>query len=298
MADTTTPLYGFVQPEVGASTDTWGGKENTDLLQIEQEIARQRIPFLSPAVGPTTTLDLNQTSGARVFAFTVSQVTTIAITNPPSASFFARILLKITNGAAFAVTWPAAFDWEGGSAPTLSASGVDWVEAFTLDGGVTWYAQVVHYNALASSIVNVRRLGSPIGNTTSGVEVSIASVSIPANTVIANGDTVRITLSARPGGATGFVKLKFGSVVLETFNFGLNNELMIAEVIVTRQALNQQVALSRRQFGQSGLAVSVVPTRTTLTETETNTILVDARGAIGASQVLSIESLVVEFIKS
>src|SRR5437879_10101803 len=108
---------------------------------IDNEITRSRIPFVSPTynVGGTTTLDLNQTTGARVFVFTVSGASTLAFSNVPAATFYAAIILKILNGGAFALTFPASVKWLStgtpNAAPALLTSGTDWVLLETLDAG-------------------------------------------------------------------------------------------------------------------------------------------------------------------
>src|SRR5438128_11866490 len=96
-------VYGLIKRARGDTP--WDVEVNADLDSIDAEIARPRIPPNSPTVGATTTCDLNL---SRFFIFTVSQATTLAFTNVPSASFAVRIRLLITNGSAFALTFPAS----------------------------------------------------------------------------------------------------------------------------------------------------------------------------------------------
>src|SRR5207244_3984479 len=99
-----------------------------------------RVPYGTPTVGATTTCDLNQVNGGRVFIFTVTQATTLVFANVPSASWDCQIRLIITNGSAFTLTFPASVTWLSGFTPTLKTSGVDIVDLETKDGGTTWYA--------------------------------------------------------------------------------------------------------------------------------------------------------------
>lgn len=138
MADTTTPFLGLTQPEVGASSGTWGAKINADLTTLDNAAARPRTQFNSPVVGATTTLDLDL---GRTFVFTVTGVTTIAFANVPGATVISQLTLLITNGGAFAVTWPASVSWLNGAAPVLRSSGVNIVELVSRDGGTTWYGE-------------------------------------------------------------------------------------------------------------------------------------------------------------
>jgi len=71
------------------------------------------------------------------FTKTASGALTWTFTNVP-ASRSIVILLQLTNGGTGTQTWPASMKWPGGTAPTLTTSGVDLLGFTTNDGGTTW----------------------------------------------------------------------------------------------------------------------------------------------------------------
>jgi hypothetical protein len=91
-------------------------------------------------VGATRTFDC---AVANYFTATVDQASTFTFSNPPATGDAGGFRLVLTNGGAFAITFPAAVDWDGGTAPTLTAAGVDIIDFTTSDAGTIWYGTVV-----------------------------------------------------------------------------------------------------------------------------------------------------------
>ena len=76
-------------------------------------------------------------SAGNYFTKTASGALTWTFTNVPSSRAFS-LLLELTNGGTGTQTWPAAVKWPGGTAPTLTASGVDVLGFITDADGTTW----------------------------------------------------------------------------------------------------------------------------------------------------------------
>ena len=70
-----------------------------------------------------------------IFSATISGATTISLTNVP-ATGTAMLMLRLTNGGSATVTWPSGIKWPGGTAPTLTASGLDEVVLMRTSAGV------------------------------------------------------------------------------------------------------------------------------------------------------------------
>ncbi len=89
-------------------------------------------------VDPVPASDINL-DNATFHTKTITANTTFTFSNPPAAGLLGQFTLKLTNGGAFTITWPASVVWPGGTEPSWSAAGVDIVSFFTDDGGTTYY---------------------------------------------------------------------------------------------------------------------------------------------------------------
>lgn len=49
----------------------------------------------------------------------------------------------VTNGGQGTLSWGTMVDWAGGTAPTLTAAGDDWLRFYTIDEGTTWIGEVI-----------------------------------------------------------------------------------------------------------------------------------------------------------
>ena len=81
-------------------------------------------------------------STADVFSKTISGATTFTVSSVPTSSKFSSFVLELTNGGSAVVTWWSGIKWAGGTAPTLTASGLDILTFYTRDGGTTWRGNV------------------------------------------------------------------------------------------------------------------------------------------------------------
>ena len=69
---------------------------------------------------------------------TITGATTWTFTNPIASPAAIGFVLELTNGGSATQTWPASVKWPGGTAPTLTVSGIDVLTFFTDDGGTNW----------------------------------------------------------------------------------------------------------------------------------------------------------------
>ena len=75
----------------------------------------------------------------RVSSSAATGATTWAFANPATTGKVSDFTLELTNGGSQTQTWPASVDWDGGTAPTLTAAGLDVLAFYTKNGGTTWF---------------------------------------------------------------------------------------------------------------------------------------------------------------
>lgn len=93
---------------------------------------------IGSAGGGTQDLDLDL--GRSIEVTVDTSTTTFTVSNPLPSGHEDIFTIRVTNGGSQTVNWPASFNWPGGTAPTLTASGVDLITVSTVDGGTAYEA--------------------------------------------------------------------------------------------------------------------------------------------------------------
>jgi len=111
--------------------------ENLPLIQAEIRDYGETVNIIGGTGGGTQDIDL--TLGNVVTATVDTSTNTFTFSNPPASGTAGSFTLILTNGGSQTVNWPASVDWAGGTAPSLTAAGVDVLTFTTVDGGTIWY---------------------------------------------------------------------------------------------------------------------------------------------------------------
>ena len=97
----------------------------------------ETVNALGDVAGGTDAIDI--TAGNVVTATVSTGTQTFTFTNPSATGKACSFTLILTNGGSQTVNWPASVDWAGGTAPTLTSSGIDILTFTTVDEGTIWY---------------------------------------------------------------------------------------------------------------------------------------------------------------
>lgn len=135
-----TIFSGTTPGQVPASTAEETGKvlrsdgiwNNTSLDTISEK---------AQALGNTTGNKAIDVSKGAYITCTITGNTTFSFTSVPQTGATV-VVMQLTNGGAYTITWPSSIKWSGGKAPKFTTSGIDIVVLTTNDAGATWYGIV------------------------------------------------------------------------------------------------------------------------------------------------------------
>ena len=140
LADNSVDSRAYVDASIDSEHLATGIILNDVLLKDYGEVTNA----LGDLGGGTDAIDL--TAGNSVSATVSTGTQTFTFTNPTASDELCAFSLMLTNGGSQTVNWPGTVDWASATAPTLTASGVDCLVFWTIDGGTIWNGSTVALN--------------------------------------------------------------------------------------------------------------------------------------------------------
>ena len=105
---------------------------------VDEVIGRPRFTDYAETKQAMAAHSVDLTLG-NVQTYTLSGNQTLTFDSPSATGNACSFTLVVTNGGSATLTWPGAVDWAGGTAPTLTTSGIDILTFMTMDAGTIWY---------------------------------------------------------------------------------------------------------------------------------------------------------------
>jgi len=130
---------GTVQTSKSVTADSSGIVNHAD-YQVVRPYLKDYAETVN-AIGGTGggTQDIDITAGNVATATVDTSTNTFTFSYPSATGRACSFTLILTNGGSQTVNWPSSVDWAGGSAPSLTSSGVDVLTFTTVDAGTIWY---------------------------------------------------------------------------------------------------------------------------------------------------------------
>jgi hypothetical protein len=104
------------------------------------------VPFNQLNIGNIATNQIFDATSAAYFTATLTGNCNIFFTFDTSSPVNV-IMIELTNGGAYTITWPTGTKWPSGAAPSLTASGVDLLVFVSRDAGLTWRGVVAQQDS-------------------------------------------------------------------------------------------------------------------------------------------------------
>ena len=123
--------------EASTSASNAAGSATTAITKAGEAAASAATAAAPPAINLASGNNIDCSAG-EVFYKTATGNTTFSRTNVKPSGQVTNIILELTNGGNYTISWWSGIKWQQGVAPALTSGGTDILGFYSYDGGTTW----------------------------------------------------------------------------------------------------------------------------------------------------------------